>query len=578
MKKLITLFKSHSLPIIFLLLLSIWMGKSFVSQSIAAGHDIEVHGVRLINYYLAVKQGQFPPQWAPNMNFGFGYPVFIYSYQLPYFLGALFFAATTSVELSLNLVYLLSIGLAISGTYVLAATQQKDKKVSLLATLLYVLSPYYLLTLYIRGALAEALFLSILPWALTLYSLKNRSSLFLPIVTILITTALLLSHHVSLLLAVPIIGLWIGFQSLLRRDTLIVMVQNFIPLLISILLAGFYWVPSLLEANLIEVAGTTHTSASLNFLNITDIPWMLWDCQDFCYSWVKRPVPTFLGISQLAVLLITTLVVFYQKIKLNLPKQKIIFWLGLALVSTYLVLPASFPLWKFLRIISMIEFPWLLLWIPTISAVFCVLYLGEKFFTKKSFLSTVLIACVLGQSLYALLFWTKPIGYFSKHLEDWLHFGDITTNYDGLLPKSFDSHANLRLDEPVIVRLKDQKTYPEPSQAEPELQGETSIQSWVGSSMVYTVTATQSAYAVQRTAYFPGWHAYVNDTEVEILHSDAEFPGRILVPVGVGTSTVKVVYRGDTLVRSLGKTVSLSGLLLVVAYSVFLKLYLKKSS
>lgn len=168
---------------------------------------------------------------------------------------------------------------------------------------------------------------------------------------------------------------------------------------------------------------------------------------------------------------------------------------------------------------------------------------------------------VLAQSFFALLNWTAPESKFHMSEQDWLHFGDITQNYDGLLPKTFDSNRNLKLDRKLVVRIIGEKTYPDPAMEQPLNGGETEQESWSGTKMQYLATATQSAEVIQKTMYFPGWHAYVNDQEVKINYDDQEFPGRVIIPISAGKNQIKVEYKGNTWARNLGKILTIIGLI-----------------
>lgn len=561
----VSLLKKYLVSLVVLGVVLVKLVFPYMSTQLPTGHDIEVHGVRLANYYLALKQGQFPPQWAPNMNHGFGYPVFIYSYQLPYLLGSFFFAITNSVELSLNSLGAFSVLLAISGTYYLSLKIQKNARLALLATLLYVLSPYYLLTLTIRGAIAELLFLSILPWSLAFVT-KAKQDIFNSFLILVTTIALITSHHISLMVALPLLFSWAMYQGITTKKSKETFVYTLLPLIFAVIATSFYWVPALLETQLIEVAGSTFTQVSQHFIRATDLVWMLWDCGQYCYIWQQRPVPTFLGPAVVGLLMISLWYVHKShKEKQTANKTSTYFWIGVSLLTTLFVLPFSFPLWQASKLIAMIEFPWLLLWVPTIGMIITLLYIDTQSLGVKK-IELFFTALIIAQTVFAFLFWTTPRGHFSKPLEDWLQFGDITQNYDGLLPRGFDNHKNLRLVEPLVVRAQDQLAFETTGQSQPTQSGTASIVNWVGTEMEYTVSSSQSGFVIQKTSYFPGWHATVDGKEVEILHTDTEFPGRILIPITAGEHTIKVFYTGDTPARTGSKISSLIGLLTFSAY------------
>lgn len=65
------LFLFITLSIAFLLLF-----KPYLHTGFPYTHDGENHLARFANYKLALKEGQFPPRWAPNLMNHSGYPVF----------------------------------------------------------------------------------------------------------------------------------------------------------------------------------------------------------------------------------------------------------------------------------------------------------------------------------------------------------------------------------------------------------------------------------------------------------------------------------------------------------------------
>lgn len=560
--------KQHKVALLILLLLFIFLARFFVINKLIIGHDIEVHGVRLANYYLALRQGQFPPQWAPNMNYGFGYPVFIYSYQLVYFLGSVFFAVFNSVELALNAIYIIAILAAVFGSYALAYQKTENKFISFLAVLIYVLSPYYLLNLYIRGSIAELFFLSILP--IVWYFIDAKYTKINSILLTIFTFLLINSHHISLLVALPILVSYLIYQHFfsLNKKDFGILTFKLLPIMIAVLMSSFYWMPSLLEANLTEVTSGGYTKIDNNFLNIKDLIWKLWDCQNHCYIWQQRPVPTFLGPSSFLIVIFT--LISYSKWKNGQMLEKSSnFWLLVFCFTTFMMTPLSFLIWKNMPIIGMIEFPWLLLWVTTLSAFMIFTQIPKIFWDSESKWKNILVSVILAQSLFSLMYFAKPKGYFDKNLEDWLHFGDISQNYDGLLPKWFDSNQNLKLDKNLVIRLNDQKTYNDIGDNTPKDQGVHEIITWSGTQMKYIVEATASAEVIQKTAYFPGWHAYVNDKEVPINYQDQEFSGRIIIPIETGKSDIEVIYKGDSTVRLISKVLSVVGAISLVLYFCF---------
>ena len=67
--------------LVFLLLIFI-PTKSYFHEGFPYTHDGENHLARFANYKIALKEGQFPPRFAPNLMSNYGYPVFNFTYPV----------------------------------------------------------------------------------------------------------------------------------------------------------------------------------------------------------------------------------------------------------------------------------------------------------------------------------------------------------------------------------------------------------------------------------------------------------------------------------------------------------------
>lgn len=150
---------------LFLVTISLLVLKLLLTKRLTYTDDGKLHAARIANYYLAIKQGQLPPRWAPNLDSGYGSPVLNFTYPLPYMLGALIYMALpTTLVLALNLSLILLILTGALGTYFLAKKFALAGWQSLLAALLYTSAPYTLINIFSRTALGEISFFAFLPW------------------------------------------------------------------------------------------------------------------------------------------------------------------------------------------------------------------------------------------------------------------------------------------------------------------------------------------------------------------------------------------------------------------------------
>src|SRR3989338_7413494 len=56
------------------------------------------HRFRLVSFYKSLKEGNIRPRWASDAALGYGAPIFLFNYPLPYYLGSLFLFLGFSVN------------------------------------------------------------------------------------------------------------------------------------------------------------------------------------------------------------------------------------------------------------------------------------------------------------------------------------------------------------------------------------------------------------------------------------------------------------------------------------------------
>ncbi len=158
-------------------------------------HDFSL-GSRLFDFHQAVLDGHLPPRWAKNFGFGFGMPLFQFYAPLAFYLAEAFHLVGLSILTSLKLSYLVATIIGFWGAFKLGS-KLINKSGGLIAATAFTLAPYHAVNLFVRGALAEYLALSFMPW-IVYFSLKPH---YLGLVLSL--TGLLLSHNVTVLTFIP---------------------------------------------------------------------------------------------------------------------------------------------------------------------------------------------------------------------------------------------------------------------------------------------------------------------------------------------------------------------------------------
>ena len=195
--------------ILLVLVLSSYSVKSLAIPEFYTSHDGETHTARLANFYLALREGQLPPQLAPTLFGGFGFPIFIFIYPLPYLVGSAVhffgFSYTDSAEITMALGQILS-AIAI---YLFFKLETKKTLPSLLGALFFTYAPYRFLMIFVRGAFAESfayIFIAttlICINRLAVYTNKKWVGL-----TAMSVAGLLLSHQLVAVMFIPFISIY----------------------------------------------------------------------------------------------------------------------------------------------------------------------------------------------------------------------------------------------------------------------------------------------------------------------------------------------------------------------------------
>ena len=154
----------HPVILIFFTLLLIW---PIFSSQLLYSDDAELHAARVANYYLAIKQNQIPPRFAPNLDSGYGSPVLNFAYPLPYIISTfIYMALPATIVMSLNSTIILLAVIGTLGIYYLAHQFSLSHWKSTLVAGSYLTAPYTFINIYSRTALGEVAFFAILPWVM----------------------------------------------------------------------------------------------------------------------------------------------------------------------------------------------------------------------------------------------------------------------------------------------------------------------------------------------------------------------------------------------------------------------------
>ncbi len=220
--------------------------------------DGMAHLARTRSLATALKQGMLLPRWAPDLNFGYGSPVFSYNWLVPYYVAALGVLAglgeVESFKVTMGLGFVLSALMSylwLRGRY--------GRLGGLIGSTLYTLAPYRLMNVYERGTPGEvwvALFPPLILWLTDVHSIKKWRMVLLP----LLWAGMFLTHSVVGMLLTPMILLLSCFKTL--KSVYPDWQSSVAACLLGAMIAAFNWFPAAFEAPYLTNVGDYFLSVS----------------------------------------------------------------------------------------------------------------------------------------------------------------------------------------------------------------------------------------------------------------------------------------------------------------------------
>ena len=558
--------------------------------------DTLIHFYRLVELDHLIRHGCLFPRYAPDLAYGFGFPLFNFYAPLSYYAAMLFRLAGMDFGPALLATFAALILCAGLGMYAWAA-QVWGKRAGLVSAAAYVTAPYLLYNVYHRGALAEVLAMALMPailWAVTRLA-RTGSGKRLTLATLLYA-ALVFGHNITALVFTPIILVYAvltppAYHARTIRFTLHTL-RSTLPIWLGLGLSAFFWLPAFLERNSVQIIQLFMPQVFDYHYNFVTLGELFSLPATVDPNLVLPPTPHSVGWIPVA---LAAIALTFKRRRWD-GQQKIMAGLAafLVLVSLSLTLPQSVAIWDVLPLASFIQFPWRLLSLAS---------LGLAFLAGGAFSESVphrhpdaqglspKIRDILASWWFSGLLIAGMIVYgftwqFVPYLAPKVHatVADIaryeresgalgTTSAGDYMPSTVrklpDANAlserYARSD--VIERLH-------PASLPP---GAIIVQaSYRPLSSDVTIEGTTAFTATFDIFYFAGWQARVDGQPVTITPTDPN--GLISFPVPAGRHGVQVFF-GSTPLRSAASAMSLlSALALIVLTLVLARLKSKAES
>lgn len=483
-------------------------------------HDSITHLARAAFYEEAILDGQFPPRWAADANYGYGSPFFIFYYPFSGYIIALFHLVGFSFENSYLLVSFSAFLIGVLFFY-LWIKRIYGIKAAFLSTLFYIALPYKYLTLFVRGGVGEFISFSLVPAIFFFIETKlNFSTRVLS--SALIYSFIMLSHNAIALIFTPVFL----FYSLIRGRN--AFLNAILSVVFGLLLSAYFWIPSIAESGYTAFSKYFATMYMEHFPSIIRlIHSPVGFGPDVNKSGGLAPA---IGIPAFAVVIGAVIVLFKQRKEAKI----VVFWIILFCIGLFLCTSYSSFLWDKSAFLQKFQFPWRFVVIPSFAACALVAYIASK--TNRIW---PILIFVTGSVLYGLLFVKvekhikNPDSYYYDYPGSTYFHNEATTIWSAGDPSKAAVHQ---------IEFA---------------QGDGFISNVVKRTEKHTFnvkTDTQSVI-VDNTVYFPGWKVYVNGRQTPIQFQDAHYRGIITFPVSSGENRVEVVFT-ETKIRLISDLIS----------------------
>jgi hypothetical protein len=515
----------------------------------------------------SLQLGGFPPRFAPDFNFDLGHPYFNFYYHLPFYITTIFYYLSFSMADSFKYMLGVAVILAASGFY-LFLRNHVNKVPAVFGTLVYILSPYFAVDLYVRGAPGEMYILALFPWAAYLLGnyLKKSDSVNLAIAAISIFL-ISISHNVLLPFIYTLLFLYCIVESLILKNNLKSGVKIIWPFLIGILLSSYYLLPAFAEVKFISSYEQFNIADHFPFIKQLIIPH--WGYGPSIWGFLDD-ISFDIGTVNLALLLLSFLLFKFAKREIKI--LLIFFWavFGLAVI---LMNSRTLFFWESIRYLRLVQFPWRMLLLTTISTAFISALVIEIFLEKFKKYSLAFLT-VIFISLISLNIWHyHPSQYKEMSDERYLELYFANRSIDG--ERGNLSKEYLNFTEDFIPSTIWQGRRPPDLLRVMEFATGSGDLNYKANGLGYDIeyqAPVPNKIIIAKT-YFPGWQAISSGPELQVVPYSQY--GIIAIPIKEGRGNIHLSFE-NTPIRIIANWISAFAAMFILVLLVGPRIWRRK--
>jgi hypothetical protein len=525
---------------IFLIVISLPAAFAYFHSGYFPTHDGEWAVVRLTDMFRTLRDFQIPARYSGNLNFGYGYPLFNFTYPFPYYFGLILHLLGFGFVNSIKILFAGSVIFSAFFMFLASKALWKNVWAGIASSILYIYFPYRMVDLYVRGSIGESLSFVLFPLLFYLaIKLINRPSFLLVGGIATSLASLIMTHNIMTVLFVPLYVIFVLIQAILENRKAI---KSFIAsIFLGLGISAFFWIPALFEKSNILLSQVPIADRNLYFVKFEQLIFSKWgygiptDSNGFSYQ---------LGFGHIATFIVVVLSLFFILVKNQKYFKEYVFKITCFLVSfvllyAFLLFKPSELLWKNIPLLSEINYPWIVLGILGFLISLLAGFLSKQVLGRYIviFLGIIAVLTVLPHA--------RPERYIDNPDSYYLTNDATTTSSNELMPLWVKKMPSQRVVNKVEIT-----------------NGAGSIENiFFNSKQVnFSIDASDKTNIRVNTIYYPGWKVYVDKVNATISYKNEQGVMNINVPFGHHVVQAKFE---ETPLRLTGDILSLMSILMV---------------
>lgn len=525
----------HGLPLIIILIVGLFGSKAFFRSGFYTSHDGEHQLARLFIFEQGLRDGQIPVRYSRQLYGGIGYPLFVFTYRLPFYLGEAFHLVGLSFADSIKAVFVVTY--VASGFAMYWFASRWGKWAGLVAALLYLFTPYRFVVMYVRAALGEHVAFLFAP--LLFKSMDGKRMrigyIFLGGFSL---AGLFLSHAMIVqVLAIPIV-IWCIGQFLRTMQKKQFLVHLLWIVLLGLSLSAYYVIPAAYYRRFTyRLNPSFFTDHFVTFRQLLYSPWGF----TFSMQGTDQDGMSFqVGFAIWGIVAVALGMWLLQGMRLGKSAWEVFGVLGMFFLSLFLMTERSSFVWNAWKQVVNIDMPWRFLFVTALagSALSALVISSVDSIYAKTGIATVL----LGLALYGNRNHLR-VNQYVEYPDERLITYEGTTNSDNEYRPVWDTLELSKKEVPEALI----------SQGD----GEISVIERSSRLLRVAVRSAESTRVDLRILYFPGWTVAL-DGQPHPFKYDGE-GGIVRVDVPAGTHLLETTWR-ETKVMKVANAVSVVAL------------------